>query len=60
MSCCEYGSTNFQEMKKTMETEILRVHTGTRELQTAVLGMLSSVMLQSFNDLCQYDLQVTQ
>jgi len=38
MSCCEYGSTNFQEMKKTMGTEILRVHTGTRELQTAVFG----------------------
>jgi len=53
MSCCEYGGTNFQEMKKTMETEILGVHTGTWELQTAVLGMLSSVTLQSFNVLCQ-------
>jgi hypothetical protein len=47
-------------MKKTMEKGILGVHTGTRELQTAVLGMLSSVMLQSFKALCQYGLQVTQ
>jgi hypothetical protein len=60
MSCCEYDSTDFQEMKKTAETEILDVHNGTRELQTAVFGMLSSVMLQSFNALCQYGLQVTQ
>jgi hypothetical protein len=47
-------------MKKTMETELVGVHTGTRELRIALLNMLSSVILQSYNALCQYGLQVTQ
>ena len=34
------------------ETELVGVHTGTRELRIALLNMLSSVILQSFNALC--------